>query len=172
MKRNLLLVATVISCTTPWISPASPNDPGSPQPTSNPLAPFERLVGAQWHLEGSYQEFEWGVGNRSVRSRSYFVVEGKPKLVSEGIWFWHPGEKQIKGTFTAIDMPVVFFDYTTRFEGSKMVNDLRSYDANGSETAYVETWDFIDDMQYVWKLMKKTPEGLQEVMGATYSKKK
>jgi len=34
------------------------------------------------------------------------------------------------------------------------------------------TWDFIDDRQYLWKLLKETPEGLQEVMGATYSRKK
>ena len=53
-----------------------------------------------------------------------------------------------------------------------MVNDLVSYDANGSESACVETWDFIDDRQYLWKLLKETPEGLQEVMRATYSRKK
>ncbi len=172
MKRHLLVVATVIACTPLWIPYASSIDPAGPQPTSNPLAPFERLIGGQWHVEGSYQEFEWGVGHRSVRSRSYFVIEGRPKLVAEGSWYWHPGEKQIRGVFTAIDMPVVLFDYTTRFEGNKMVNDLRSYAANGSESAYVETWDFIDDARYVWKLLKETPEGLQEVMGDTYSKKK
>ncbi len=69
-------------------------------------------------------------------------------------------------------MPVVLFDYRTRFEGNKMVNDLRSYDVNGTESAYVETWDFISDREYEWKLLKETPEGLQEVMGDTYSKKK
>jgi hypothetical protein len=83
----------------------------------------------------------------------------------------HPGEKQIRGVFTASDMPVVFFDYTTRFEGDTMVNDLRAYGANGFETLYVETWDFTDDTHYVWRLLKKTPDGLQEEMGGTYSKK-
>ena len=52
-----------------------------------------------------------------------------------------------------------------------MVNDLRSYDVNGTESAYVETWDFISDREYRWKLLKETPEGLQEVMSANYSEK-
>ena len=105
---------------------ASLQAPGTQQSALDHLAPFEQLIGGQWYLEGSYQEFEWGVGRRSVRSRSYFIIEGEPKLVSEGIWFWHPGERQIRGVVTAIDMPVVFFDYTTRFEGNRMVSDLRS----------------------------------------------
>jgi len=145
-------------------------DAGAQQSAPAALAPFERLIGGQWHLEGSYQEFEWGIGRQSVKSRSYFIVEGTPTLVSEGIWFWHPGEKQIKGVFTAIQMPVVFFDYTTRFEENKMVNDLRSYGLEGNETAYVETWQFTDDTHYVWRLLSKTPEGLKEEMSGTYTR--
>lgn len=168
--RTLLFVAVVaVALLVP--AQGSSQDASAQQPAPNPLAPFERLMGGQWHLEGSYQEFEWGVGRRSVRARSYFLVDGQPKLVAEGLWFWHPGEKQIKGVFTAIDMPVVFFDYTTSFEGNKMVNDLHSYSAKGAETAYVETWEFTDDTHFVWKLMKKTPEGLSEEMSGTYSKK-
>jgi len=145
--------------------------PRARQPAPNPLAPFERLIGGQWHLDGSYSEFEWGLGRLSVSTHSYFIVEGEPKLVSEGIWFWHPGEKSIKGAFTAIDMPVVFFDYTVRFEGNKMVTDLVAFDAEGNEAAYVETWEFTDETHYVWKLLSETPDGLQEVMGGTYERK-
>jgi len=148
---------------------ADPQDPD--QSAAGPLAPFERLIGGQWHLDGSYHEFEWGLGRQSVRSRSYFIVEGEPKLVSEGIWFWHPGEKQIKGAFTAIDMPVVFFDYTVRFEGNKMVSDLVAFDAEGNKSAYVETWEFTDDTHYEWKLFSETPDGPREVMGGIYSKR-
>jgi hypothetical protein len=152
-------------------SPGRAESSGAEQLAGNPLMPFERLIGGEWHLEGSYQEFEWGVGRKSVKSRSYFMVDGSPKLVSEGIWFWHPGEKEIKGVFTAIHMPVTFFDYTTRFEDKKMVNDLRSYDSNGNEMVYAETWDFKDDMHFVWKLLSKTPDGLKEEMGGTYTRK-
>ena len=78
---------------------------------------------------------------------------------------------QIKGAFTAIDMPVVFFDYTALFEGNKMVADLTAFDAQGVETAYVETWEFTDEAHYVWKLLSETPDGLQEVMGGTFVKR-
>ena len=144
---------------------------GTELQTTNPLAPFERLIGGQWHLEGSYSEFEWGLGRQSVITRSYFVVEGEPKLVSEGFWYWHPGEQAIKGAFTAIDMPVVFFDYTVRFEGDMMVADLVGYDAAGAASSYIETWEFTDDTHYVWKLFSETPDGPQEVMGGTFDRR-
>ena len=54
--------------------------------STDPLAPFERLVGGRWSIEGSYQEFEWGLGRRSVKARGYFVIDGEPMLVSEGMW--------------------------------------------------------------------------------------
>lgn len=137
----------------------------------NPITGFERLIGGQWHLEGSYQEFEWGVGRRSVVSRSYFVIEGQPKLVSEGIWYWHPERQKIEGIFTAIDMPVEVFEYTTHFEGNSMVSELAAYTADGSKTMYKEVWEFLDDAHFAWTLFAKTPEGFQEEMSGTYSRK-
>jgi len=171
MKNPILVALAIVTGTLLLATQLHSQSAGMEQAASNPLDPFERLIGGQWHLEGGYQAFEWGVGRRSVKAQSYIIVEGKSQLVSEGIWFWHPGEKQIKGVFTAIDMPVVFFDYTTRFEKNKMVNDLSSYGENGIETLYVETWDFTDDKHYMWRLMTKTPMGLQDVMSGTYSKK-
>jgi len=135
---------------------------------AHPLQGFERLIGGQWHLDESYQEFEWGVGRQSVRARSYFVVEGQPKLVSEGYWYWHPGEQKIKGLFTAIDMPVVLFEYTTRFEGNTMVNDLQTFAANGNETIFAETWEFVDDTRFDWKLTSELSDGTEAMMSGTY----
>jgi hypothetical protein len=170
MKNHALIVLAATAAITLIPLHTGAQDAADQQSTFDPLAPFERLIGGQWHLEGSYQEFEWGVGRRSVKARSYFAADGEPKLVSEGVWFWHPGERQIKGFFTAINMPVVLFDYTTRFEENRMVNDLRAYGPEGSVKVYVETWDFRDDGQFVWKLLQETPEGLKEVMGGTYRK--
>lgn len=135
---------------------------------TNPLQPFERLIGGEWYLENTYQEFEWGVGRQSVKARSYFIVAGEAKLVSEGSWYWHPGLQQIKGHFTAIDMPVVVFDYTTRFEEETMLNDLRAYAANGKETVFKETWVFVDDMQFEWRLTSELPDSTEAMMSGTY----
>ena len=135
---------------------------------SNPLAPFERLVGGRWEVADSYQEFEWGVGRKSVRARSYVVRDGVAKPVSEGAWFWHPAERRIAGVFTAIDMPVVLFYYTTRFEDDVMICDLNAYDAEGNETRYEERWTFTSKDEYRWVLLSHSEEGVREEMAATY----
>lgn len=164
-STTVLLSALLVSA---WAtSRAEP----APVATPDTLANFERLIGGQWHLEDSYQEFEWGVGRRSVKARSYFVIEGRPKLVSEGIWFWHPGEGKIKGLFTAIDMPVELFEYTTRFEGNSMVSDLVAYPADGEALRYTEKWVFVDDAKFEWTLFVNTPQGPKKEMGGTYSRK-
>jgi hypothetical protein len=154
------------------LTDVSAQDSVEMQAATHPMADFQRLIEGQWHIEGSFQEFEWGLGHRSVRSKAYFIVDGQQKLVSEGFWYWHPGDKAIKGVFTAIDMPVELFEYVTRFEDNMMINELQSFDREGTRSIYTETWEFTDDMHYEWKLLKKSAQGLQEMMGGTYTRKK
>ena len=143
--------------------------PGLALAEETPLAPFERLMGGEWHLEDSYQSFEWGVGRQSVRARSYFLADGTAKLVSEGFWYWHPGEKRIRGVFSAIDMPVTLFDYVTRFEGDTMVSELTAYDAAGNPDRYVETWHFVGERAFEWTLRGES--GGEPLMGGTYQRR-
>ena len=149
-------------------APARAQDPAPP---NDPLAPFEAFVGGRWQLDESYHELEWGVGRRSVRSRGYAVLEGQAKLVSEGMWFWHPGEDRIKGFFTAIDMAPQFFEYSTRFEGTTMVNDLLVFSAGGEPQRYVERWEPIDEDRYHWTLLEVTDDGLKETFDAVYTRR-
>ena len=162
---HLVAVAALVSS-----GSASSQEATASDPATNPLQPFERLVGGQWHLGDSYQEFEWGVAQKSVKARSYFIIDGEAQLVSEGVWYWHPGKNTIEGRFTAIGMPVELFDYTTRFEGDTMVSDLRAYAASGKETVFEETWTFIDDTHFEWALMSKLADGTQPAMSGTYSR--
>lgn len=138
----------------------------------HPLEGFERLIGGEWHGDGTYSTFEWGVGKRSVRSRQYFVVNGETRLVGEGAWFWHPGERAIRGVFTAVDMPVMLFDYTTIWAGDTMTSRLVSYDESGQPTRYIETWRFTDDDHYAWQLHDAaTPTG-DPIMGGTVERRR
>lgn len=141
------------------------------QAEKNPLAPFEKLIGGKWVFEGGYQTVAWGLGKLSVKAKSYFVVDGAPQLVSEGQWFWHPGQQQIRGYFTAVQMPVVFFDYVTRFEDNKMISELKSYSAAGKEQRFLEVWDFTGDNRYEWSLLQKTENGNQTVMRNVFERK-
>lgn len=170
MKNGVLIAAALVATALLIPGWAHSQPEGEDAPAPGPLAGFERLIGGRWHLEGSYQEFEWGVGRRSVKARSYFVVEGKPRLVSEGTWYWHPGEGKVKGIFTAIDMPVELFEYTTRFEGNSIVSDLVAHTADGEKAAYTEKWEFVDESHFEWTLFSETPDGPREEMGGTYSR--
>lgn len=169
MTRHALAIALmVVTLNTPAFAEKQANGPGAQ--AADHLAEFGRLIGGQWHLEGSFQEFEWGVGRQSVKTRGYFVIAGEPRLVSEGMWFWHAGEQRIKGIVTAIDMPVVLFEYTTWFEGNNMVSDLVAYTADGGKTAYTEKWEFLDDTRFEWSLFLTTPDGPRKEMGGTYTR--
>lgn len=162
---NAIAIVAVLAMSTFSLAPSAQQTQAEP----HPLAGFERLIGGRWHLGNSYQEFEWGVGRRSVKARSYFVVDGKPRLVSEGTWYWHPAEASIRGVFTAVDMPVDLFEYTSRFDGADLVSDLIAY-SGAVETAYVERWAFVDEAQFEWTLYAVTADGPQREMGGTYTR--
>ena len=69
-------------------------------------------------------------------------------------------------------MGVDLWDYTTTFEDNVMRSELVTYTADGTAAEYVETWEFTDDDAYVWKLFTQSDEGLKELMGSTYTRKK
>lgn len=123
---------------------------------AEPLKPFEQFIG-EWKLDNALQVFEWGVGKTSVIGKSYRIGSDESRiLVSEGMWVWHPGEKKIKGYITATDMPVVFFDYTTRFEDGKMVSELSSFDRTGKKSSYTEWMELQSDTTYKWTLIQNS----------------
>jgi hypothetical protein len=136
--------------------------------TVNPLAGFEQLVGGAWHLDGSYQVFEWGLERRIVRATSYVVTGSDTSQVAEGMWFWHPGDRTVRGIVTAINMPVEFFDYTTRFEGKALIHDLTSYGNMGD--TYVERWELTDEDHDEWTLFRMDDGELERLMGGTFER--
>jgi hypothetical protein len=144
----------------------------APAPSANPLEPFERLVGGAWYFGDSYHVFEWGVGQRAVNTRSYFLLDGEPKLVSQGVWFWHPGEQVIKGFAVATDMPVEFFEMTTEFANDRLVSELKAYSGDALAAEFVETWEFVGEDRYVWTLLEKTADGLVRAGGGDYERRK
>ena len=135
------------------------------------LAPFSRLIGGKWYLANTYQVFEWGVGNKAVRARSYIIDEGTAKPVSEGNWFWHPGEQKIKGFMVALDMPAVLFEYDTQFSGDSMINELVTYDADGAKTVYREIWEFTSEDSFFWTLYSLTGGQQTKLMEGMFERK-
>lgn len=128
------------------------------------MQPFARIIGT-WRNKAHTElihHVEWGVEQRIVNMHSH-APDGT--LVSEGSWFWHPGEGAIKGVAVAVKMPVAFFDYTVKsFKGDVLEMALTAYNQAGEPAEHIETWTFTDDDHYTFTLQAKTPEGWAQIM--------
>lgn len=92
-----------------------------------PLDDFAARVLGSWEGDDSRHEFTWGVGQRVVRSRSWFADGNGWTLVSEGWWYWDPAEESIRGQTVAVGMGIDLFEYRSRIEGETIVHDLVSH---------------------------------------------
>ncbi len=135
------------------------------------LAPFGYLVGGSWSLgDDFYQTFEWTVGKKAVRALGYAIVAGEARLVSEGMWFWHPGEEKIKGYFFNEGMPDDFMDFTTRFEGDRMVSEILAHNPAGKVTAYSEVVDLVGGDRYEWAVYAREAASAEPMMRGTFTR--
>ncbi len=144
----------------------------------NPLKGLHRLVGGRWYYQGpddaplAYHAFRSKLNDKLIVAESYTVGEDEKTLVSEGIWYWNPAEERIKAIGIAQHMEVDVFEYTNvKVEGDTMTCDLTAHNDQGS-SEFVETWEFPNNDRYEWTLFAKSPEGLQKVMDASFSRKR
>jgi len=143
------------------------------QETHPELAPLARLVGGSWYLgTDSYHTFTWGVGGQSVTSKSYFVLPDGDKLVSEGMFFYHPGEKTLKANAVAIDMGLDYFEYTIEARGDTLVMGLEVFGPEAGDKPLREVWVFTDDDHYIWTLFQEGEGGWERWMGGTYERQR
>ncbi len=157
--------------------PPDAHEPEDPRATRAPAPPdamafLGRMVGGAWYQgEEFFQIFEWGAGQQAIRSTGYFVVGGQPKLVSEGIWFWHPAERVIRAYGVAIDMPMVTWEYETRIAGTELQHELTAYAADGTATVFRELWTFSDANRYEWTLLESSADGWVRAMGGPFERR-
>lgn len=135
---------------------------------SSALEGFEPFIGGEWRLGNSVQVFEWGPGRTSVIARGYREDDGQRKLVSHGIWYWHPEQKMVLGKATATEMPITLFEFKTRFDENLVIHDLSTYSAKGDPGVYVETWELKEPNVYEWKLLLPRPDSTEVVMSGIF----
>lgn len=136
----------------------------------NPLAPLERLIGGEWHMQGTYQVFEWGVGKNAIFTRQYQQTEGEPELIGQGMMYYHPGDKTVKGTFVAVGMGIDLFDYSSVvLEENKLTAHLTTYGAMAGE--FEETWEFTGEDTFAWTLYQKAGDEKSKMMEGTFERK-
>lgn len=120
------------------------------------------MVGA-WQAQDSRHVFEWGVGERVVKSRSYFPEGDGWTLVSEGFWYWDPTDQVIRGRTVAVGMGIDLFEYTTRLTGDEIIHEMVAHGPMSGE--FVERWSFDGD-GYTWSIEQ---DG-EELMGGRYER--
>lgn len=148
--KSIIILSSLII----WLIFAGTTENVYSQNRETSLELFEELVGGEWRLGNSIQTFEWGLGKMSVIAKSYIFNGSEKILASEGYWYWHPGKQEIEGIFTAINMPVVFFDYTTEIRGDSLISNLIAYDQKGKESNYEEIIYLGDENSYNWSLLQ------------------
>lgn len=167
MKTRICSTAAALCLLLPLFGPpAKATESGD-----HPLAAFESLVGGEWTLGDGYQVLEWGVGKRSVIARSYQRGPAGPRLVSEGSWFFHPGKGAIVGYFTAVDMGVALFEYTTKGVPGGLESEIVTWDEQGRDAQYLERWILQGEDQYHWQLMTRADDGLSTVSEGTFTRR-
>ncbi|MDX1637295.1 MAG: hypothetical protein R3281_04960 [Balneolaceae bacterium] len=131
----------------------------------DPLSKFEQFIGGEWEMDGSVQVYEWGVGKQSIRARSYSVNGSERNLVAEGTWYWHPATKQIRGIFTAVNMPFTLLEYRSEFrDNSTLVSTFTAYDSSGTTATYRELMWTQNDSTYLWELWQNSDGSEQKIM--------
>ena len=143
----------------------SGQSPDAEATTNESLAAFGALVVGSFEANDSRHEYEWGIDGRVIRSRSYFKSDEGWTLVSEGMWFWDPGESIVRGAVVAIDMPVDLFEYRSVVEDDEIVHELMAHGAQGGR--FIERWVFDDD-GYRWTLERPSDESTERLMSGAY----
>lgn len=128
------------------------------------LSAFDRLPGGCWRLGDSCQEFEFGLDRRRLVARTVIHTPAGERVVSEGAWFYHPGEEQVIGYFIARDMGVEFFEYRTLFHGDVMLSEVTAWDGSGKPRPYRERWTFTGPDSYTWELFEDSAGSMKRVM--------
>lgn len=135
------------------------------------LARFEPWIGGEWHMQGSIQRFEWGLDRRSVIATSWFEVAGERTPVAAGVWVWHPGERRIRGWFTASGTGADFLEYTTVLREDGMLSDIVSWAADGRRAAQRETWELDGEDRCQWSLFDERGGHFEKSTGGTWERR-
>jgi hypothetical protein len=172
LTRLVCFVAVALAALAFAFAPVRAGDSTATDDARAQMAPFARWIGGEWHMQGTIHTFEWGLDRRSVRFQTWFEVAGERTHVAEGVWFWHPGERSIRGYFTAVDSPADFVEATTLLTVDRMVSDLLAHTADGGRTQQRETWEFDGDDRCEWALFVRHDDHFEKAQGGVFERRR
>jgi hypothetical protein len=138
------------------------------------LSFFAPFVGGEWHATSTEPDggvfhpkvvYEWGLGGKIVKARSFVITDKGEDLVYEMVCGWHP-QKQA----------VVFRSYSawdSLYDGTiRIVGDTLEYEWDGFRkekvTRYRQEIRMLDDDRYSWVVFAKTDEDWEQIKEMIY----
>lgn len=121
-----------------------PTQDGRHPPRSSPLASFGRLTEGQWRAGRGepldvHHRFDPGAGGRTIRVRAYLAGEAGDAPISESVYFFHPGEREVLGL--GFGSAGSLFESRLDFRDGAWAVDLRHH-AAGETRRMVERWEW------------------------------
>jgi hypothetical protein len=144
----------------------------------NRLAPLERFVG-EWTVDGKWSNrqklhargvYEWGLGKKILRARTY-VGQGKSEYQRyEGILAWNPDRKSLFEISFAYDgsMTEVLIENKDR---DTLLIGWKPYTA-GKPSNVRQTIKFLDNDRFQWVVSLKEGEEWKQLIDATWKRTK
>jgi hypothetical protein len=146
---------------------------------ANPMAPLERFVGGQWVVDGKWANgealhartiYEWGLGKKIIRAKTFVKSEGAEYQRYEGILTWHPKKKCLVEISFAVDGALTEYVLETK-DADTLDIGWRPYD-DGEPNKVRQTLKFKDRDSFVWTVWLNTGEKWQQLIEATWHRKK
>lgn len=135
---------------------------------SNPLTNFAPIIGS-WTFGETIQKFTWGPGEKSVNVSQQAVKDNDTSIVTTGLFFYHPGDNSVKGYFSAVNMGIDLFEYTSvTFSGDTIFADLTTYGDYGGE--FKETWVATDADHWTWTLYQVGASAATQLMTGVFER--
>lgn len=174
--RTVVVILLAAVALPPLPAPAQSEPPAKAAAAPpNPLEPLGHLVGGEWHgklelVDGAVirarHVFEWGLGRRILKSKTYGAVgDGPEQLVYEGVYGWHPEKKAIVfrefSAFNSVN------EGTVTPEGNALHYAWAEHSSKGV-TEYRETLRFPDTDHYVSEGDRKTGDGWEKCVESAF----
>lgn len=147
----------------------------TPDPKLQPLAKF---VGGEWVMHGKWSNgtelharavYEWGLGGKIVRARTYTGMGSDELQRYEGVMAWHPERKCLYEVSFAVDGAISEFRIDSPEEGTIEIGFNPLDPAKPGKVR--QTLKLLDDNRHSWKVELKTDSGWELLIDAVWERK-
>jgi hypothetical protein len=144
----------------------------------NKLAALERFAG-EWTVEGKWSSgdqlharaaYEWGLGKRIMKAQTFVMNGDKEYQRYEGILAWHPEKKSLYEISFAFDGAISEYLIDAKDKDTLQIGWTPIVEGKPSRVR--QTLRFLDKDQFQWVVEMKNGEEWQQLIDATWKRKK